>query len=39
MRGKWRYIATILDLGIRWRCVVSFTLLSLYLRVWEAGAK
>jgi hypothetical protein len=28
--GKWRYSSTILDLGIRWRRVVSFTPRSLY---------
>jgi hypothetical protein len=30
--GEWRYSSTILDLGIIWRWVVSFTLLPLYLR-------
>jgi hypothetical protein len=28
--GEWRYSSTILDLGIRWRWVVSFTLRPLY---------
>jgi hypothetical protein len=28
--GEWRYISTILDLGTRWRWVISFTLLPLY---------
>jgi hypothetical protein len=30
--GKWRYGSTILDLGTRWRWVVSFTPLPLYTR-------
>jgi hypothetical protein len=30
--GEWRYSSTILDLGIRWRLVVSFTPLLLYPR-------
>jgi hypothetical protein len=30
--GEWRYSSTILDLSIRWRSVVSFTLQSLYPR-------
>jgi hypothetical protein len=29
---EWRYSSTILDLGIRWRWVVSFTLEPLYPR-------
>jgi hypothetical protein len=27
---EWRYGSTFLDLGNRWRCMVSFTLLLLY---------
>jgi hypothetical protein len=34
--GEWRYSSTILDLGTRWRCVVSFTLRILYTRGKEA---
>jgi hypothetical protein len=30
--GEWRYSATILDLGTRWRWVISFTPLPLYPR-------
>jgi hypothetical protein len=30
--GEWRYSSTTLVLGIRWRLVVSFTLLKLYSR-------
>jgi hypothetical protein len=30
IRGSWRYSSTILDLGIRWRWVVNFTLRSLW---------
>jgi hypothetical protein len=29
--GEWRYSSTILGLGTRWRWVVSFTLMPLYL--------
>jgi hypothetical protein len=32
LMGKWRCSYTILDLGTRWRWMVSFTPLSLYLR-------
>jgi hypothetical protein len=28
--GEWRYSSTILDLGTRWRLVVSFTPMPLY---------
>jgi hypothetical protein len=31
--GEWRYSSNILDLGTRWRCVVSFTPRSLYPRL------
>jgi hypothetical protein len=30
--GEWRYSSTFLDLGTRWRSVVSFTSLPLYRR-------
>jgi hypothetical protein len=32
--GEWRYGSTILDLGTRWRSVVSFTPLPLYFFHW-----
>jgi hypothetical protein len=30
--GEWRYISTVLDLGIRWEILVSVTLQPPYLR-------
>jgi hypothetical protein len=30
--GKWRYSSAILDLGTRWRWLVSFMLRPLYIR-------
>jgi hypothetical protein len=38
--GEWRYSSTILNLGSRWKSVVSFTTLPLYLRCpldWRLG--
>jgi hypothetical protein len=29
--GEWRYSFTILDFGTIWRCMVGFTLRTLYL--------
>jgi hypothetical protein len=30
--GEWRYSSSILDLGTRWRCVVSFNIRARYSR-------
>jgi hypothetical protein len=35
--GEWRYSSTILDLGTRWKGVVSFMPLPLYPREKAAG--